>query len=126
MSKVSREGSRRTEDRRKGRHEFVRGILTYDRRDYEVHHLSPSIKENYSGKKIEEIHEDVVLQSIERVYQESLFNDMGDIIGELRVFEDGTVAHFHERNETRGSVILVDNEVNPRIETLCEIASEYY
>jgi hypothetical protein len=100
-------------------------VATYTKDTYKVHYLSPSVEERYTEEEVERIHEDVVLQDIERSYQERMLKGMGEIEGKVRMFEDGIVAHFYEVDKDMGFFISVDDSISPRVKTLYEIAEEY-
>ena len=121
-------GSGNNDNTRRGRQIYddpVRVVATYSKDTYEIHYLSESIENNYTRQEMDKIHEDIVLQDIERSYQEKLFKDMGGIEGKVRMFEDGIVAHFYETDRDTGFFITLDASISPRVRTLYEIAEEY-
>jgi len=104
----------------------LRAVVTYDREGYEVHYLGEQADRNYSEADIDAIYDDIVLHEIAHDFQEALFDDMGEIEGKLRLFEDGTVAHFWPEDDDSGVFVGFDDSVDPGIRELVELATEYY
>lgn len=103
----------------------VRAVATYSRDRYNLHYVSSSVKESYTKEEIEKLQEEAMLEGIERSYQEELFKEMGEIQGVVRMFEDGIVANFYGSDSGNGVLISIDDGINPKINTLYEIAEEY-
>ena len=106
--------------------EALRAVATYDRDGYELHYTSSDIDANYSESSIEDIYDNVVLQDIAQPLDEDLFSDMGDVRGRLRIFEDGTVAHFWPSEDEEGVFLAFDGSADPSVRSLLELISEFY
>lgn len=72
----------------------LRVIATYNDEGYKIHYAEPSIDLNYSLTDVEDIYDELMMQEFIMPVHEDLFNDMGDVRGQFRLFEQGTVAHF--------------------------------
>ena len=106
--------------------EVLRVVATYDRDTYELHYTSPDIDANYSESNFDEIYDDVVIQDVAQPFHEELFSDMGDVRGKLRVFADGTVAHFWPSEDDEGVFLAFDSSADPSVRSLLELISEFY
>lgn len=125
MSKVRSGDHDKIGEGRQSYDDSVRAVATYSRDRYNLHYVSSSVRESYTKEEIEEMHEEAMLEEIERTYQEELFKDMGEMEGVVRMFEDGIVAHFYGSDSDNGFLISIDDSINPKIRTLYEIAEEY-
>ncbi len=106
--------------------ESLRALATYDRSGYELHYLSERTDRNYSLDDIEEIYDDVVLQDVEHGFHEELFDDMGEILGKVRLFEDGVVAHFWPTDDDDGVFMTFDASADVSVWSLYDFAERYY
>jgi len=106
--------------------EALRAVATYDRDGYELHYTSSDIDANYSESDIDDIYDDVVIQDIAQPFHETLFSDMGDVRGKMRVFEDGAVAHFWPSEDDEGVFLAFDNSADPSVRSLLELINEFY
>ena len=104
----------------------LRAIATYDRDGYELHYTSADVDANYSQDDIKNIYDDVVIQDIAQPFHEDLFSDMGDVRGKLRVFEDGTVAHFWPSENEEGVFLAFDSSADPSVRSLLGLIGEFY
>jgi hypothetical protein len=104
----------------------VRAVATYDQDSYTVEYSGEGVDEEYSSEDVENIYDDVVLQDVGSVFHETLFHDMGEVRGKIRIFEDGTVAHFWPTDGEDGLFVSLDGEADPGIRTLYGIAEDYY
>jgi len=104
----------------------LRAIATYDRDGYELHYTSADVDANYSQDDIDDIYDDVVIQDIAQPFHEDLFSDMGDVRGKMRVFEDGTVAHFWPSENEEGVFLAFDSSADPSVRSLLELIGEFY
>lgn len=104
----------------------LRAVATYDRDSYTLRYAGENVPEQYTPSDIEEIYEDLVVQDLNHGFQENLFNDMGEVRGKFRLFEDGTVAHFWPTSDDDGLFVALDETVDPGVRTLLSIAEEYY
>ena len=67
-----------------------------------------------------------MLQDISHPFYEGLFSDMGEIRGQLRVFENGTVAHFWPSEDDEGVFLTFDSSADPSVRNLLKLISEFY
>lgn len=104
----------------------LRAIATYDRDGYEVQYLGAKAEANYDELDLDAIYDDVVLQDLERPFQEQLFDDLGDVRGKIRLFEDGTVAHFWPTGERKGVFVGFDADADPGVRSLFEMVGDVY
>ncbi|MFC7234459.1 hypothetical protein [Halosegnis marinus] len=101
-------------------------VATYSADGYTLHFTADRVEENYSALDIEAIYDDVVLQDIAQPFQEQLFGDMGDIRGKLRLFENGTVAHFWPSEEREGAFVAFRPDADLRLRDLYGVVAEHY
>ena len=105
----------------------LRAVATYDQDDYELLYVGTAAAENYSATDREEIHEDVILEELMVPQDEQLFDDMGDIRGKVRVFDEGLVVHFWPASDDEtGLFVGFDGSADPRIATLYHIFETTY
>ncbi|MCX2819723.1 hypothetical protein EGH25_10225 [Haladaptatus sp. F3-133] len=104
----------------------VRAVATYDQDSYSLQYSAEGIDDEYSPEDIESIYDDVVLQDVGSVFHETLFHEMGDVRGKIRIFENGTVAHFWPTDDEEGLFVSLDGDADPGIRTLYGIAEGYY
>lgn len=105
----------------------LRVVATYNEEGYDIHYIDENATDAYTTADFENIHDDVVLQDIEQPFQESLFHELGEIRGKLRLFEDGLVAHFWPTGDMSDGAFVVfgtDTEVAPR--ALLTLAEQHY
>ncbi|RNJ26297.1 hypothetical protein [Halosegnis longus] len=105
----------------------LRVVATYNEGSYEIHYIDEDATDAYTTVDFDDIHDDVVLQDIEQPFQESLFHELGEIRGKLRLFEDGLVAHFWPTGDVSDGVFVAfgtDTEVSPR--ALLTLAEQHY
>jgi hypothetical protein len=103
-----------------------RVIATYDREEYEVHHTEPDVDVKYSQNDIEDVYDELMMQEFTIPVEEDLFSDMGDVRGQFRLFEEGTVAHFWPSDDKQGVFVTFDSSADPSARTLLEVISEFY
>jgi hypothetical protein len=51
---------------------------------------------------------------------------MGKITGKMRLFNDGTVAHFWPSEDDSGLFLAFDDSVDPGVRELAELANSHY
>ena len=106
--------------------ETLRIIATYDRDEYKLHYTSSAVDANYSEGDIGDIYDDIVMQDVTQPFLEGLFSDLGDVRGKLRVFENGTVAHFWPSEDEKGVFLTFDDSADPSVRSLLELVTEFY
>ena len=106
--------------------ETLRVIATYDRDGYEIHYAGQGIDANYSEVDLDNIYDDVVMQDVSHGFVDDLFNDLGDVRGQLRIFENGIVAHFWPTETKRGVFLTFDSSADPSMRSLLELISGFY
>jgi hypothetical protein len=104
----------------------VRAVATYDRDGYTLRYATAAVREGYSEPEMDAIYDDVVLQDVGQPLQERLFDDIGAVRGAIRLFEDGTVAHFWPTDGTEGLFVAFDAEADPGVRSLLDLAATYY
>ncbi|GGM56380.1 hypothetical protein J2752_000859 [Halarchaeum rubridurum] len=104
----------------------LRAVATYDREGYTVHYRDAAVTAAYDDPDLDAIYEDVVLGDVNRGFEETLFDDLGDVEGKLRLFADGTVAHFWPRSDDAGVLVAFDGSVDVAVRTLHGIVGEHY
>jgi hypothetical protein len=104
----------------------LRVIATYDREEYELHHTEPDVEVKYSQNDLDEIYDELMMQEFTMPVHEDLFSDMGDVRGQFRLFEEGTVAHFWPSEDRQGVFVAFDGSADPSVRTLLETISEFY
>jgi hypothetical protein len=104
----------------------VRAVATYDHEGYTVHHVDEDAAARYSTAEMDAIYDDVVLADVEQPLQEELFDDLGPVRGKLRLFEDGTVAHFWPTETEAGLFLAFDATADPGVRGLLDLAREFY
>jgi hypothetical protein len=104
----------------------IRAVATYDRDGYTVHYATEEIIREYSEEDIDVIYDDVILEDVEQPLQEQLFDDMGTVEGKIKIFQDGTVAHFWPTEQKEGVFISFTANADPGVRSLLSIAQAYY
>ena len=72
------------------------------------------------------IYDELMMQEFTIPVEEDLFSDMGDVHGQFRLFEEGTVAHFWPSDDKQGVFVAFDSSADPSVRTLLEVISEFY
>jgi hypothetical protein len=104
----------------------LRAVATYTNDDYEIHYARADVENHYSVADKDTIYNDVVLQDAEHLFHEALFDDMGQVRGKVRLFEDGTVAHFWPTDAEEGVFVATDSSTDLDVRELLGIAREFY
>jgi len=104
----------------------VRAVATYTEDGYEMLYTIEPVDEEYTIEDLTAIHDDVVLQDIEQPFQESLFHDLGDIQGKVRLFDGGTVAHFWPEGDSDGVLVVLGPNADIALRSLLDLAKSYY
>jgi hypothetical protein len=101
-------------------------VASYDRDDYTVHYVDDRVAAQYSTAEMDAIYDDVVLSDVGQPLQEQLFDDLGAVRGKIRLFEDGTVAHFWPTETDEGLFLTFDASADPGVRGLLDLAREFY
>lgn len=101
-------------------------VATYTREEYDVHYLAEATADAYTELDIEDIYDEVVLQGLEHDFHESLFHEMGDVRGQIRLFDAGIVAHFWPTDGDDGLLVAVDRDADVNVWKLYGHAEDYY
>lgn len=75
---------------------------------------------------MDEIYRDVLLEEINHPFHETLFDDVGDVRGRLRLFEDGVLAHYWPPDDHVGAFVACDASADPSVRSLLDLVGEHY
>ncbi len=81
---------------------------------------------NYLEGDIGDIYDDIVIQDVSQPFVEGLFSDLGEIRGQLRVFEHRSVAHFWPSEDDEGVFLTLDSSADPSVRSLLALISKFY
>lgn len=104
----------------------IRAVATYNRDGYTIHYATEEIQSEYSEEDMDVIYDDVILEDVEQPLQEQLFDDMGTVEGKIKIFQDGTVAHFWPTEKKDGVFVSFAADADPGVRSLLRIVQEYY
>lgn len=104
----------------------VRAVASYDRESYDLHYIDSEARANYSPAEMDAIYDDVVLQDLNRPIHEDLFTDIGAVRGKIRLFENGTVAHFWPTGDEDGVFVAFGPGADPGLRSLLNLVEEFY
>lgn len=77
-------------------------------------------------REMECIYDDLILEEIEKPFQEEIFTDEGSVRGKIRIFERKTVAHFWPTEDKDGLFVSFTEDADPGVRSLLSVAQAYY
>ena len=116
MSEIASEALTEFLKERVGDH--LRSVIFYDDAGGQVLYVRDDVADEYTDADIEEVVQDVRLESVDKPHQESLYSH-GPLNCTLRSFDDAVELHF-PHNETSGTAVALDGEVFPMHKTFVD------
>lgn len=106
-------------------------VVAYNEDTYRVLYDAEDVDSEASSdvhvdREMECIYDDLILEEVEKPFQEQIFTDQGSIEGKIRIFENKTVAHFWPTEDKDGLFVSFNADADPGVRSLLSVAQAYY
>lgn len=104
--------------------ESLRCIGHYTPEDWSIEYVREDVQAQHSTDEIEEVVEDLRWQAFKKEQAESQY-DIGELECSIRVFDQGLVMNFPERDRAAGTVVTLDPEAARQLVGFVEDVQEW-